>query len=84
MTLAPVLSGNVFNLFYGIVYDRHSIVRDGGERVCTDGLDCYRSAYLVTVVACLLGLGVSLWSIRYIHLVRIEEERVKDLEEREE
>ena len=84
MTLSPVISGNIFNLFYGIVYDRHSIVKDGGERVCTEGLDCYRSAYLVTVVACLLGLGVSLWSIRYTHVLRLEEERVRDLEEREE
>lgn len=81
MTLSPVISGNIFNLFYGIVYDRHSIVKDGGERVCTEGLQCYRSAYLVTVVACLLGLLVSLWSIRYIHVLRLEEERVRDLEE---
>jgi MFS family permease len=81
MTLSPVISGNIFNLFYGIVYDRHSIVKDGGERVCTEGLNCYRSAYLVTVVACLLGLVVSLWSIRYTHVLRMEEERVRELEE---
>jgi hypothetical protein len=84
MTLSPVISGNIFNLFYGMVYDRHSIVKDGGARECTEGLDCYRSAYLVTVVACLLGLGVSLWSIRYTHMLRQEEERARDLEEREE
>src|SRR5271170_63319 len=80
MTLSPVISGNIFNLFYGIVYDKHSIVKDSGERVCTEGLECYRSAYLVTVVACLLGLVVSLWSIRYTHVLRIEE-GVRDLEE---
>ncbi|KAG0649282.1 hypothetical protein D0Z07_4323 [Hyphodiscus hymeniophilus] len=81
MTLSPVISGNIFNLFYGVVYDRHSTVKDGGERVCTEGLACYRSAYLVTVVACLLGLVVSLWSIRYTHALRMEEDRVKDFEE---
>src|SRR4051812_48534435 len=82
MTLSPVISGNVFNLFYGIVYDRHSVLNGDGERECTDGLACYRSAYLVTVVACLLGLAVSLWSIQYTHRLR-QDEKLKDLEERE-
>lgn len=81
MTLSPVISGNVFNLFYGLVYDKHSIVKPGGERECTEGLACYRSAYVVTVFACLAGLGVSLWSIWYTHQLREKEER--DLEERE-
>ena len=83
MTLSPVISGNIFNLFYGIVYDKHSIVKDGGERECTEGLDCYRTAYLVTVVACLLGLMVSLWSIWNTKRLREQEERIRDLEERE-
>ncbi|PSS25811.1 hypothetical protein M430DRAFT_64323 [Amorphotheca resinae ATCC 22711] len=84
MTLSPVLSGNIFNLFYGAVYDRHSIVKGNGERECTEGLACYRSAYLVTVVACLLGLLVSLFSIQYTQRARREEEaRIKDLEGRE-
>lgn len=84
MTLSPVISGNIFNLFYGMVFDKHSIVKDGGERECTEGLNCYRAAYLVTGVACLLGLVVSLWSIWYTHRLRQEEERIQDLEEREE
>jgi len=84
MTLSPVISGNVFNLFYGIVYDRHSIVNKDGERVCSEGLACYQSAYLVTIGACVLGLVVSLWSIRYTHNLRIEEEKQRELEEREE
>jgi MFS family permease len=83
MTLSPVISGNIFNLFYGMVYDSHSIVKPGGERECTEGLACYRSAYLVTVVACLLGLIVSLWSIWYTHRLRLKEEMERDLEERE-
>lgn len=81
MTLSPVISGNIFNLFYGVVYDTHSILKPGGERECTEGLACYRSAYLVTVVACLLGLVVSLWSIWYTHNLRLQEE--KELEEQE-
>jgi MFS family permease len=84
MTLSPVISGNVFNLFYGLVYDRHSIVNKDGERVCSEGLACYRSAYLVTIGACVLGLAVSLWSIRYTHNLRLEEEKQRELEEREE
>jgi MFS family permease len=83
MTLSPVISGNIFNIFYGMVFDKHSIVKGDGERICSEGLECYRSAYLVTVAACVLGLIVSLWSIRYTHLARLEEERLQELEERE-
>jgi hypothetical protein len=83
MTLSPVISGNIFNLFYGMVYDKHSIIKPGGERECTEGLACYRSAYLVTIVACLLGFVVSLFSIWNTRRLRAEEERLRDLEERE-
>ncbi|KAL4992200.1 major facilitator superfamily domain-containing protein [Aspergillus falconensis] len=48
MTMAPVLSGNIFNLFYGAVYDHHSIVDRNGDRDCPDGLSCYQSAYYMT------------------------------------
>ncbi|EMR82056.1 putative major facilitator superfamily transporter protein [Botrytis cinerea BcDW1] len=82
MTLSPVLSGYIFNLFYGVVYDQHSIVKDGGVRECTEGLQCYRSAYLVTVAASVLGLLVSLWCIRYTHLERLEEARKIEADER--
>lgn len=84
MTLSPVLSGYIFNLFYGVVYDGHSIVKDGGVRECTEGLQCYRSAYLVTATASVLGLLVSLWCIRYTHLERLDEARKIEAEEREE
>jgi hypothetical protein len=83
MTLSPVISGNIFNIFYGMVFDRHSILNNEGERTCNEGLECYRSAYLVTVGACGLGLVISLWSIRYTHLARIEEDRLTDLADRE-
>lgn len=82
MTLSPVISGNVFNIFYGMVYDKHSVVAPGGERECDEGLACYRSAYLVTVVACLLGLVVSLWSIWYTHQLRLREETQQNFENR--
>jgi MFS family permease len=63
MTLAPVFSGNVFNLFYGVIYDRHSIVSPNGERDCREGLQCYQAAYSLTLLSGLAGVFVCLWSI---------------------
>ncbi|KAA6410012.1 MAG: hypothetical protein FRX48_06626 [Lasallia pustulata] len=70
MTLAPVIFGQLFNLLYGLVYDHHSDVLPDGRRECPDGVKCYRSAYWVTFGASLVGLGISLWSIRHEHVVR--------------
>ena len=67
ITMAPMLSGNVFNLFYGSTYDSHSQVGETGERVCLEGLDCYKAAYRVTLMAGLSGLAVTLWTIRWQH-----------------
>lgn len=70
MTLAPVFSGNVFNLLYGNIYDGHSVVGHDGNRECPDGLGCYRTAYFMTFVSGLLGIAVCLWIIfreRSIH-----------------
>lgn len=63
MTLAPVFSGNIFNLIYGTVYDRHSVVNPEGDRDCPDGLACYQSAYYLTFLSGLAGILVCLWSI---------------------
>lgn len=63
MTLAPVFSGNIFNLLYGTVYDRHSVVNKAGERDCPDGLACYQSAYYFTLFSGLAGILVCSWSI---------------------
>ncbi|OOO14949.1 Nodulin-like [Aspergillus oryzae] len=63
MTLAPVLSGNVFNLLYGSIYDRHSVVGPDGDRDCPDGLGCYRTAYYTTFFSGVAGVIVCLWSI---------------------
>jgi MFS family permease len=75
MTLSPVISGNVFNLFYGMIYDQHSIIEPGGERSCLEGLDCYRAAYVVTLGACILGLAVTLWVIRRQQIQRANESK---------
>jgi MFS family permease len=63
MTLAPVLSGNLFNLVYGSIYDKHSIVAPDGERDCPDGLACYQGAYYMTFFSGVAGIVVCLWSI---------------------
>lgn len=63
MTLAPVFSGNIFNLLYGSIYDGHSVVSHDGDRECPDGLGCYRTAYFMTFVSGLFGIAVCLWTI---------------------
>jgi MFS family permease len=65
MTIAPILFGNVFNMIYGSIYDAHSDVRGSGHRDCKEGLNCYRSAYLVTLIASIGAIAGCLWSIRY-------------------
>ncbi|KAI1425272.1 major facilitator superfamily domain-containing protein [Xylaria sp. FL1777] len=73
MTLAPVISGNIFNLFYGFVLDAHSVFEADGKRRCEDGIECYRSAYVVTLSACGLGLAVTLWVIWHQARTRLRE-----------
>lgn len=63
MTLAPIFSGNVFNLLYGRFYDKHSVVGPDGDRDCIDGLACYRTAYYTTFFSGIAGVAVCLWSI---------------------
>jgi MFS family permease len=81
MTLAPVVSSNIFNIFYGRTYDQHSIKKPGGERVCMDGIECYKAAYFVTISSCGLGLIFSLWVIRRQHLRQINETSKGELED---
>ncbi|KAI5868615.1 MFS general substrate transporter [Durotheca rogersii] len=73
MTLSPVVSSNIFNLFYGSVYDAHSVVDADGVSSCTEGLDCYWAAYVVTLAACGLGLVVTLWVIWHQRQARLIE-----------
>jgi MFS family permease len=63
MTLAPVVSGNIFNILYGRIYDAHSRKNEAGDMVCLEGKTCYASAYWVTFGAAILGVGTCLWSI---------------------
>lgn len=81
LTIAPAISGNMFNLLYGTVYDHHSVVEKDGSRSCHQGVDCYRSAYLTTFTACAAGLGVILWVIRHQYLARLKEVRKAHLED---
>ncbi|KAK0645552.1 major facilitator superfamily domain-containing protein [Cercophora newfieldiana] len=74
MTLAPAVSGNIFNLIYGSVFDNHSIVDGNNERSCPSGLDCYKNAYFVTLGACGLGLLTTLWTIRHQAVKREQED----------
>ncbi|MCJ1390162.1 hypothetical protein MMC18_003020 [Xylographa bjoerkii] len=80
MTLSPVVSGYIFNLIYGKIYDEHSTIAPDGRRDCPDGLGCYRNAYWVTFGASVAGVIISLWSIRYHHVIKLKQER-QELEE---
>lgn len=64
MTLAPVISGNIFNLIYGKIYDSHSIVDDKtGDLQCLEGKACYEGAFWMTLGASVCALALCLWSI---------------------
>lgn len=64
MTLAPVISGNIFNLIYGAIYDAHSVVDDKtGDRQCLQGKDCYQGAFSMTLIASIGALALCLYSI---------------------
>jgi MFS family permease len=68
MIFAPVVSGYIYNLIYGHVYDNHSAIHPGGKRDCPDGLHCYAGAYYVTLASSIVGIFVALWCIRYEHV----------------
>nr|KMM70567.1 hypothetical protein CPAG_06878 [Coccidioides posadasii RMSCC 3488] len=63
MTLAAVVGGNTFNLIYGSIYDRNSVILPNGDRDCREGLACYRTAYWVTSYAGIAGALITLWGI---------------------
>ena len=67
MIMSPVLSGNIFNLCYGGIYDNHSTILPSGERECPDGLECYASAYKLTLAVSALSILLSFWCIRDDH-----------------
>jgi MFS family permease len=61
--LAPVISGNLFNLLYGHVYDNHSVKLPDGDQQCLQGVSCYWTASLVALLAALVGAALTLGSI---------------------
>lgn len=63
MTLAPVISGNIYNLLYGRIYDGHSVVDDKGHHECLEGKSCYVAAYWVTWASAIGAVGLCSWSI---------------------
>lgn len=76
MTLAPVISGNIFNLIYGRIYDSHSVVDDKtGDRQCLQGKNCYVGAFWLTLVSSIGALVLSLYTIWYEK--RVQHERWK-------
>ncbi|TKA70857.1 hypothetical protein B0A55_04981 [Friedmanniomyces simplex] len=87
MTMAPVLSGNIFNLAYGRILDAHSHFqgdgKGGGEVRCEEGRGCYGSAYWVTLAASTVGVGWSLWCIRVEKVGRMREAREGQFREHE-
>lgn len=78
MIMSPVVFGNLFNIAYGAIYDSHSTINADGDRECTEGVSCYRSAYWLSFTGSIIGLVVSLWSIRHEHAIK----RQRELEER--
>ena len=77
MTLAPVISGNIFNILYGKIYDSHSIVNENDHHECLQGLECYRSAYWVTFWSAVAAVGLCLWSIWHENQVHKKEKEGK-------
>jgi len=61
MIFAPVVTGNIYNLCYGRIFDGHST--EEGE--CREGLGCYRDAYWITLASSGMGVLLALWCIRY-------------------
>lgn len=85
MTMAPVISGNVFNLVYGSILDKHSYSNGGnggeggnpGEMICSDGRDCYAGAYYLTLTSSVVGVAWSLWCIRHEKVARLKDAKAE-------
>src|SRR5262245_10381108 len=75
MTLAAVVSGTIYNLFYGGVYVARAEIQSSGERNCDEGLVCYRTAYYVTLGSSVLGIVACFWGIQHEHAIRRKQEQ---------
>jgi hypothetical protein len=88
MTLAPVVTGNVFNLLYGSVLDANSVKKGGngehsGELVCDKGKACYSSAYWITLAASVVGICWTMWCIRTERVEKLRDGRETEAREHE-
>ena len=81
MMLGPVIWGNIFNIIYGRVFDAHSQILGNGDRVCSEGLSCYRDAYWVTFAVSLVAIAVSLWSVWHDGKVKRAKEEERERRE---
>lgn len=72
--LAPVITGNLFNLSYGRIFDGNS---KGG--ICDKGLGCYVTAYWITLASSAAGIFVALYSIQ--HDARVKKQRQAHMRE---
>jgi len=63
MTIGAVVFSQLFNFAYGRIFDSHSTFEPGRPVECTMGIDCYRNAYYITLLASMGGLGLALWII---------------------
>lgn len=79
MMLSVVIWGNLFNIVYGRVFDAHSKILENGDRLCSEGISCYRDAYLATFSVSILAVAASLWSVWHDNKAR----KAKEDEERE-
>ncbi|BFZ54121.1 GTP-binding protein rbg1 [Savitreella phatthalungensis] len=62
MSIAPGISGNIFNLLFGHIYDTHS---DPHTHICAQGINCYRSAFLFTGAASLAAAAFAIVLFRH-------------------
>ncbi|PWN25833.1 MFS general substrate transporter [Jaminaea rosea] len=58
-SLAPVFSGNIFNLLFGTIFDRH-VPETSPSHQCPDGEECYRAAFEITAVATALSVFLAI------------------------
>jgi hypothetical protein len=74
--LSPILGGNIFSIMFGRYLDAHAPKQDPrsssltslvsrelpSEHQCFDGKTCYLGSLQVTLVACIVSLGLSWWA----------------------
>jgi hypothetical protein len=69
ISLAPPVGGNLFSLMFGRNLDAHTqlpvrllALHAASDHQCFDGRECYVGSLKVTMVACVVSLGLSFWA----------------------